>query len=68
MTPPIERRVRLARENVAAAERELDAAIADVSSAERAEKTMITEALRSALDNVASARTLLEAIGPALER
>jgi hypothetical protein len=60
MSPVIAQRLRLARDQVAAAERDLDSVLAAISAAERAEKTMITEALRSALDKLATARTALE--------
>jgi hypothetical protein len=58
----LEDRIRSARATVEAAEHKLDEALTDVDAVDRAQKMMITEALRVALDNVAAAKAALDLI------
>jgi hypothetical protein len=58
----LEARIRRAKEAVGIAQSELDAVLADVTAVQRAHKQMISETLRTALDNVAAAHAALESI------
>ncbi len=53
-------RIRFAKETVASAQGELDAALRQLESPDRAEKTMISEVLRHALEKLSTARLALE--------
>jgi hypothetical protein len=60
--PELERRLKLAHENVKVAEAEVEVALRTVEKTERADKRIITAALRTAFEKLAIARSELEAI------
>lgn len=62
MTPDPEFQLSDAQSAVAVAEQQLDAALAILRTASRAEKTMIGRGLRDALDKVDAARAILAAL------
>jgi len=61
-SPELQRRIMEAREHLAVAERELEAALSELKVAERADKKMISERLEIAFAKLAAARQNLEAI------
>lgn len=60
LPPELEEKIRSAREQLAAAERDLDTALSALAVVERSEKTMISKALQTAFDAVTTARTTLD--------
>lgn len=58
----LKRRLGVAHANVKRAEDEVEAALRSLEAAERADKRIISAALRTAFENVAVARRELEAI------
>jgi hypothetical protein len=61
----LEEQLRTARRSVASAETVLDGLLNELEIATRAEKKLISHALRAALDELASARRALDALAPA---
>jgi guanylate kinase len=61
-SPELQRRILEAREHLAVAERELEAALSELKAAERADKKMISERLETAFSKLAAGRRNLEAI------
>jgi len=62
ISPELKRRLGVAHANVKRAEGEVDLALRSVEAAERADKRIISLALRTAFENLAMARRELEAI------
>jgi hypothetical protein len=61
-SPELQRRISEAREHLAVAERELEAALSDLKVSERADKKMISARLEIAFSKLAAGRRNLEAI------
>jgi hypothetical protein len=61
-SPELQRRITEAREHLAVAERELDAALGELKVSERADKKMISQRLEIAFEKLAAGRRNLEAI------
>jgi hypothetical protein len=61
-SPELQRRITEAREQLAVAERELEAALSELKVSERADKKMISERLEIAFAKLATGRRNLEAI------
>jgi hypothetical protein len=61
-SPELQQRISEAREHLAAAERELEAALSELKVSERADKKMISERLEAAFARLAAGRRKLEAI------
>jgi hypothetical protein len=60
LSPEIQNRIRLAREKVASAEREVDEVMREIKVDVRPEKTMITQVLRTAFDALSAAQVHLD--------
>jgi len=60
VTPQLQRKIAEATAILVEAEKELDTAMREIVSAERADKTIITEAVQSAFHKLATARSELE--------
>jgi hypothetical protein len=58
----VQQRTATARDHLAAVETQLREALTDVEVRDRADKSLITERLRAALDALAQARTDLDAV------
>lgn len=58
----VQRRLAEATASIADAERELDRVMREIVSAERADKTIISEVVHSAFQKLAAARTNLEEV------
>lgn len=60
--PELARRLTVAHDNVKIAESEVETALREVESAERADKRIISTALRDAFDRLATCRRELEVV------
>jgi hypothetical protein len=61
-SPELQRRITEAREHLAVAERELEAALAELKVSERADKKMISQRLETAFAKLAAGKNNLDAI------
>jgi guanylate kinase len=61
-SPELQRRITEAREHLAVAERELEAALSELKVSDRADKKMISQRLETAFEKLAAGKSNLEVI------